>query len=786
MNQLVFVLRLLRRNPLFLFVNITGLGLAFSSLLLTLALARYEFGYDKHFATADRVVRLYNKVTDNTSTTYYSIGLREAYTQVPASVPEVEASTQIYRGWKVKVESGEKKFDGLQLLIVDKEFFRVFGLDLLYGNPSEAMAGEKQAVVSASTAKKIFNRLNCIGEVITMDKEQLTVTGVIQDLPRNSHFAFDVLASMQTIKPESFGGLEFFTYYLLGPGADHSRAEVKISAANNKVMAKWAEYTNSRVESGVEPLTRIYLHSKTNDSVNGVGNLNQLIIVILIAGFILIIALVSFINLLMIQGEKRLAEIATRKMFGAQKYSIASLFILETAVIFLLAIILAGIVTYLALPAFASLMRSKVELSDLFSGQGLFLMACIMLIIFLVSAGYPVLYLSRMNLVLGLRGRVVQARRKLSLSSLTILVQFLIASFFISSVVIIIAQLNYLKDIPPGFSVQNVTGFDGLSYDIGPKYESLKSELEKLPFVESAGFSDHAMGGGCSGELIKTVESSEKSFKGINEYRVKPGFCETMKFRLIEGRFFNDSENDHTALILNESAVKMLGLAIKPGSLPIALDYNDKRLNLVGVVKDFYYLSNPGAEIQPLSITNYRDGFGVIYIRGRQQLNHGQQIQVNEVIRRYDPSYVMHSFQLSDIYNLKFQSENRLLKMVSLGTFQVILISLIGLLALTIINVARRTREIGIRKVLGSSVGLIILRLMKETFILVAIAMFSAFLASDYVMNQWLKGYANRIHTGLGYFFLSGLLTLLVALIATLWQSWLAATRNPVEAIKHE
>jgi putative ABC transport system permease protein len=786
MKDLIFVLRSLKRSPFILLVNVAGLGLAFTTVILTLTFIRYELSYDQHFTTKGRVVRLYNKATDNTSTSIYSIGLRNAYLQIPANVPEVEAATQIYRGWEVMIDSKERKFDGLKLLYADKEFFKVFGLDLIYGNQNDALLGEKKIVFSQSTAQKVFHRLNCIGEVIKMDGEPYTITGVTKDLPKNSHFRYDLLISMQTIHPERFGGLEFYTYFLLSPNADQKDAGNKIAVANNKIMVPWAANTNSKIESGVEPLTRLYMHSIANDAISARGNFSQIILVSLIAAFVLLIAVVSFINLYIIQGEKRISEIATRKMFGARKAEIARLFFLETGIVFLLSVALASFVTYSVLPSFAELLHSKVDLSDLLSTQGIALIGGIMGLLFLITASYPVLYLSKLNLVLGLRGRKTQVNRKISLSAITVMVQFIITAFFICSIVIILAQVRYLKSIPLGFDIENVTGFDGFSPEIKSKFNSMKAELEKLPFVRSVGCSDHYMGGGCSGQYIKTEGGPENANKDINEYRVLPGFCETMHLSLAEGRFFNDSEKDKKTIILNESAVKMLGFGKATGKF---VDYNDDmKLEVIGVVKDFYYLSNPGASIEPLSITNYsiNNRFNVIYMKSSEPLSKAQMMQVKLILRSYDPDYMLNAFSLKDTYTQKFQSENRLIKMVTIGTLEVILISLIGLLALSILNIARRTREIGIRKVLGSSEFEVIQSLLKETLVIVSIAMLIAFTGSYFVMKQWLSGYVNKIDLNGGYFLVSAAITFLVAILATIWQSWHAATRNPVDAVKHE
>jgi putative ABC transport system permease protein len=243
MKDFTFIIRILRRNPLMFFVNVVGLGLALTTVILTLTYVRYELSYDRHFKTRERVVRLYSRVTDNTSTEVYGISLREAYTQLPSRVPEVEAAVQLYGGWPTTVQNKETKIGNLRIFYADNEIFKVFGLTLLSGDTKTALSGMKNAVITTSLAQRLFGSPDCVGKTIESDGEQAIITGVMDELPKNSHLNFDILISLSTLHPEEFGGLEFQTYYLLKPNIDNKAAGFKIASANNRLMKDWAKGT---------------------------------------------------------------------------------------------------------------------------------------------------------------------------------------------------------------------------------------------------------------------------------------------------------------------------------------------------------------------------------------------------------------------------------------------------------------------------------------------------------------------------------------------------------------
>jgi putative ABC transport system permease protein len=306
-------------------------------------------------------------------------------------------------------------------------------------------------------------------------------------------------------------------------------------------------------------------------------------------------------------------------------------------------------------------------------------------------------------------------------------------------------------------------------------------ELEKLPFVQGIGLSEHEMGGRCSGQWIALFTNRQE--RPIKEYRVLSGFCETMRLQLIEGGFFNREESGKNEIILNEAAIRILGIVYTPGMKVL---YKDEPAVVTGIVKDFYYDGYAGNTIDPLVIKQVSDRASTFYIRTGGTLSLDQQKQVVAVFKQFDKANISTFITLGDIYKAKFEKDDQVFNMVSWGTYLAILLSFVGILSLSVLNVDRRTKEIGIRKVAGSSEAEIIANLLAETLLLITIASLFAFGVSYYLLLHWLSHFAMKISLHAGYFIISGLLAFVIVLLAVSWQSWKAATRNPVEALRYE
>lgn len=784
MKNIRLVYRMLKRNPLLLYISVPGLAVGLCAFLLLAVYLNYEFSFDTYFTTHDRVLRLCNVLHDPDKTRTLSISLRTSYTQLPAQVPEVEKAVQIYPEWNSTVKTERGIYGNLNLLYADPEFFDVFGLKLLQGNTSDALTGKNNIVLTKSTALKLFGAGDCVGKTAKLFDRQLIVTGVVDDIPKTTHFRFDLLMPMLSHEfIVQQGSLEFRTYYLIREGANYEKAGQKIAAANDNLMPVWKKrgmLNNLKTESITERLGDIHLHTLAQDDLVPKTNLSQLFIVIGIAVFILLIALVNFINMYLMHGEKRIAEIASRKVAGASRGELAIQFYSENSLMAVISFILALGLAVVAQPFFAEMTNLPLTVSDMFTPLGIVMIIAILVTLVLISGAYPSFYLSKINMLSGLKGKH-QHISEGKFSRSVVLVQFFITVLLVCSVVIIRAQLIYMKDVPLGFNAGNVTVVNDFSEQTAKNALSIKKELEKMPFIRSVGVSEHSMGGGCSGQGISLLKGDDE--KPIKEYRVFPGFCEAMQIKLLNGNYFTENPADKNSIVLNKAAAHMLGLQFTEG---LQVVYKGQPVEVKGIVDDFYYDGYAGKTIEPLVICRVDTWAWNFYLRTIDKVTLDNRKQVMALFKQFDPENVVTFKSLGDIYDAKFAKDERVFRMISWGAYLAIILSFVGMLALTVMSVARRTKEIGIRKVVGSSEREIVRKLMGETLLLVGIASLIAFGVSYFLMREWLKNFVLKINLHIGYFLISGFLAFIIVLLAVSWHSWKAASRNPVEALRYE
>ena len=380
---------------------------------------------------------------------------------------------------------------------------------------------------------------------------------------------------------------------------------------------------------------------------------------------------------------------------------------------------------------------------------------------------------------MGVKGKTQQVKRKSFATQTALVLQFSITAFLLTSVIIFYSQMQYMKSIPLGFNSENLELFPATSLELSKKMSSIKEEVLNLPFVENAAISNHRMGGRPSGQNIANY-GSDKSIP-INEYRATPGFAETMQLSLVAGNFFIEEAKNE--IILNEAAVKELGLQDPAGKLVL---YKGNPVTVKGVVKDFYYTENSGKKIEPLVLTPYVYSEDLLYVRTTQKISAAQRLQIASIFKKFDETYVLESQNVNDFYAGKFKEEEKILKMVGTGTLLAILLCISGLVALSLLNVNRRTKEIGVRKIMGSSEWQILKMLIGQALLWIFAACLIGFLISYWVMLDTLQSFVNRVTITPVYFLVSGFAILIIALLAISWQSWRAATKNPVEALRYE
>ncbi len=537
--------------------------------------------------------------------------------------------------------------------------------------------------------------------------------------------------------------------------------------------------TGLKTVSQTRLLKDIHFFTQSRQEIVPTVTIKYLWLVAAIALLVLLIALANFINLYALHSNTRVNEVAMRKSLGASQAELARLFLSDTFIMAILAFAVAIFLTNLVTPYFSKILNSKVTISELFSTEGSLAVVVILLIIVIVSGIYPLFSISKNNLALGVKGKTGQVKRKSFATQTALVLQFSITAFLLTAVIIFYSQMQYMKSIPLGFNPDNLEQFPATSQILSEKMSSIKEEVSNLPFVESAATSNHQMGGSPSGQGIANY-GSEKTIP-INEYRTTPGFAETMQLNLVAGDFF--AENAENEIILNEAAIKKLGLDDPVGKRVL---YKGKPVTVRGVVKDFYYTENSGKNIEPLVLTPYVYSEELLYVRTRQEMTAAQRLQIASIFKKFDDTYVLESHTVNDLYAGKFREEEKTLKMVGTGTLLAILLCISGLVALSLLNVNRRTKEIGVRKIMGSTEWQILSMLIGQALLWIFVACLIGFFVSYWVMQDTLQNFANRITITPIYFLGSGLIILIITLLAIGWQSWRAANRNPVEALRYE
>ncbi len=782
MKQIVQSLRQLKRSPLLLFVSIPSLAIGLAGFLLLMIYIQHETAYDQEFKNKEKIYRLYTTLTERGESYTWPICMRDISKAIKTQVPEVDEVVQVYRGWKNTVKYEDMQLDKVSLLYVDNDFFKVFARDKPVQGNSNMLNSKNTVVLTRSLSLKLFAEKSPIGKVIRIGDEDYTVTGMVEDFPKTTHFQSEMFASISSVDPDSFGGLEFFTYYLLAKNADPQAVGKKIAALNTKIInAKWGKNNNTQVSSGVENLQDIHLYSKTDWDFRGKGNIKNLYIVGFLAFLILLIAVVNHINLYILYGEKRYKEIATRKYLGANWSRMAGIFYTETALLTMLAFGFAILLTYAGIQSFGDMMQINLSFDEVQNTKSILEFLLFLFFLIAITGGYPAFYLSRLPAIDMLRGHRRIVRRK-GLAIASVIVQFTISIFLIVNLIIVHSQISFLKNIPLGLKTENVYYTVGFNQKISSNWQSISEELKKYPFVNKVAASDHSMGGGCSGQMIMKLGDSPNNASSINEYRIQAGFCDLMQMQLIQGRFFKKGKADKKNVILNQAAVKMLNLKHPVGKQVIMFE---DPMEIVGVVKDFYYYY-PGARIEALALTCYSDRINSIYWQTSKALTLLQRQKIKKVFVQFDPDFAGQIGDLQELFNQKYSREERLKKILFVGTLLALLISFAAMYALSSFNVERRIKEIGVRKVLGSSTLLIVQKILYDTLKWVVMAMPLAFVISYWIMHKWLETYPLRVGLSWNYFLLGGVIALFIAMLAVLVKTIQAARQNPVKSLRYE
>ncbi|MCX6214308.1 ABC transporter permease [Spirosoma sp.] len=797
-NYLRIAIRNLWRNKVFSGINIVGLAVGLASCLLLFMYITHELSYDDFQKKADRVVRV---------TMEYSMEGRVA--KIPQTgtkvvkefgrqFPEIESGVRLINRDGV-VNTGDRQFSEKRIVFADSALFTLFSFPLLQGNPRTALAGPNLVVLSESTARKYFGDENPVGKTIRINTggsfRDYAVTGVVKDSPANSQIKYDLLTSFLTLpaaQTEEWFSSNYATYLLLRKPEDMGSLQAKIPGFMKTQFGKEEMSAGSYLTYNLEPLRRVHLHSEVEGSFEPNGDLTYIYIFGSIALLILLIACVNYVNLATSRAVERAQEVGVRKVMGALRGQLFGQFIGESVIVTSLALVLALLLAALALPVFNELSDRQFTISSWFELRNILLLLGIGLIVSLIAGSYPALVLARFEPVRVLKGHLKTAgagqfRRAL------IVFQFAITAFLIISTLLVRNQLAFVQQKKLGYSKDHVLMLP-VDKQVNEKIAAIKSEFRQNADIQQVSLASDSPVFVEGGYGMRSANMAADQRKMVTGLTIDEDYVPTMSLQLIAGSNINAADMDRISrtdndsltrsrFILNEAAVKELGWTPQQ-AIGQRLDVSGRLGVIKGVVADFHFASMK-QKIGPLALFPQNGGEVLLVKLSGSQLPNTLRF-LESKWRTLIPDRPFSYAFMDEEFNKLYAAETRTGSIFSVFAFLSIFLACLGLFGLSAYTTAQRTKEIGVRKVLGASVFSIVGLLSKDFLKLVGVALLVASPIAWYAMDKWLNDFAYKITIEWWVFALAGLLAVGIALLTVSFQSVRAALMNPVKSLKME
>lgn len=793
-NYLKIALRNIRHHFVFSVINITGLAMGMSACFLIFLYVSFEFSYDTYHAHADRIYRV---VTDvKTATELHSFGT--AAPTGPAirqEFPEVQSMART-NSTHFLIKRGDLQFQEDNVLFADTSLFTVFSFPMIKGEPSKALIAPFSIVLSETAAKKYFGDSNPMGQPLLLDdKFQAFVTGVMKNIPANSHFRTDIIVSLTSVSQKLFTGMDhewnsfgFNTYLLLAPGADPKRIEAQFPALMEKYAGQAMREANVHFTLSLEPLNRIYMYSKRFNTES--GNAANVYVFSIVAVFILLIACFNFINLTTARSSDRAKEVGIRKVSGAGRLEVALQFLGESILICIVAFLLTMLLSFLFLPLFNAL-SGKVIAGSIFDHPGylglLFLIACS---VGALAGVYPALVLSGFQVIAVLKGNYASGGSGRRLRRVLVITQFVISIGLIACTLVVHSQLSFMRAQPLGFRKDHVLAIKYNNHDnrIRDHYESFKTAFLGIPDVTAVSASSSLPSTGQSNQLFQVENrNGDNQTAGMDVYYVDYDFIPVYGMTMAAGRAFSRSFMTDTSrsIIINESAAHRFGYDHPENALDKRYTMNDHTGRIIGVVHNFHYRSLQ-SEITPLAFVISPPDFRYFSLTIRDHSIPATLAAIEAKWKQLAPWSAFTSFFVDEAFDRQYKAEDRFGRLFLYFAVFAIFISSLGLLGLAAYNTLQRTKEICIRKVLGASVSGIAVLLLIDFLKLVLVAFIIASPLAWFGMSRWLDDFAYRVSLSWWMFLLAGLLAMFITLITIGYQAVTAALTDPAKGLRME
>ena len=805
-NLIKTAFRNLLKNKGFTAINVLGLALGLATCMLIVFYVYDELSYDQFNLNADRIFRINNDIKFGGNENSYAVAPAPLANALQSEFPEIEKVLRFRDQGGFRVKKGNQQIQEMRMIYADPSVFSIFTFPMIQGDPATALKEPNTVVINESTAKKYFNSLNVVGQTFTFNDDKLfKITGVIKDIPKQAHFNFDFFISMASwpdSKNTSWVSNNYVTYILVKKGVAVKGLAAKFPKLVNEhvgpqlqaivhIGIKELEHQGNYFRFSLIPLKDIHLHSNRVAELGANGNIQYVFIFSVIAIFILLIACVNFMNLSTARSANRAREVGVRKVLGSPRKLLIAQFLSESLIITFVACVLAVFAAILLLPLFNQLSGKVLVITSqtiVWASPVLFL---VVLFIGCLAGSYPAFFLSAFQPIEVLKGKLTSGFKGGGLRSFLVVFQFTISIFLIIGTLVIYNQLKYIQSKDLGYNrdqlliVRNV-------YAIGKQTKAFKTEIEKLPEVKNATLTGFlpAEGQGNSSTLFEDHSMDPKKAISSQVWTVDDHYITTLGMKMVAGRNFSSQmATDSTALIINESAAKLLGFTDPINKqLYYPTDMYGKHIvpmRIIGVVKDFNF-NSLRQNITPVVLT-YGDDWGALGIKVSATNSPALISKIKNVWHRMAPGKEFDYSFLDKDFEATYRTEQRTGTLFITFTSLAIIIACLGLFGLAAYAAEQRTKEIGIRKVLGANVAFIVAMLSRDFIKLVLLSIAIAVPFAWWFMQTWfLQSFAYKQDIQWWVFVAAGFGAILIAFITISFQSIKAALSNPVNSLRSE
>ncbi len=803
LNNLKFSIRVFLKDKSFSVLNILGLALGITVSIFLLLILQNDLNYDKHYTNHARIYRLGGHLQATGLDAQVARSARELAPILKDEFPEIEQAVRANSWGRTLVkyqpkEGVEKSFHEENIVRADSTYFYVFTHEFIAGNPSTCFKGLNNLVLTESTAKKFFGDASPLDQTLLIDGQEGKVTGVIRDVPENTHLKFNILISNfrdrswamdeGKIKSEAFWNPDVYTYLLFPERYDTQRFHEKFGAIFNKYFKSFGDQVGGKFTPILEPLTSIHFYSKLNEDEPH-GNIGYLYAFAGVGFFIILLACINYMNLSTAKSINRASEIAMKKTLGSSRGSLLISFLVESVFLSFISLVVAIGLVYLILivTPFNELIGKNLSLNFFDNPTMLVGSVAVTFVIGIISGLYPALYLPSIPTLKALKGAFKNQTSSLVLRKVLTTTQFGISMFVVVCTWFMQDQIAFMRLKDLGFSKDNVLVLPIQDTLVQNQIGAIKNEFLRYPSISSVTTSYDVIGMGVGAPVMWAEGEGGMKQQSFSMMNVGDDYLKTLDMKLLAGRdFLPGSKADlEDSFIVNEAAAKLMGWGNDPVGKKVKYFHAEKDGRVIGMVKDFNFQSLHN-RVEPLLIVKPSKEGGFLHLKLKSD---GLPATLEEIKKKWaaiDPNHPFEYFFLDQKFDEQYRADETQQKLLAMLSWVCIFISLLGLLGLSAFAAVQRTKEIGIRKVHGASVSQIIYLLFREVMLLVIIAAIAIIPASYYIVSKWMSNFAYQTQINYLLFVLVAGLAIVLAFITVAVHSFNTANMNPVNSLKSE